>query len=282
MFTEELPDVDCIVMAQETVRCVWNNQGTPEFNYTFQGWFIHEETDKKCPRYLLEKNTRVGCIQPYNNRQNRFYSFYTILQHGPTKEHKLKRRVKLNPPFNLTVKLGSDSNLYCYWNQTDPICEENEFRYRINNREWDASIVSSRSCAINLPIATSLYEVQVRGRVSDHCGQSFNWSDWSEPVLWGSNIDMVKTDPPEVGVSMLPWTALFAVGTVFLILLVVMLRHRESVRVILLPVVPKPSFSSYDIQDWLSHSKGLNDSFKPNYNERPCPVRDYCPVSQPD
>lgn len=35
-------------------------------------------------------------------------------------------------------------------------------------------------------------------------------------------------------------------------------------------------------KDWLSHSKGLNDSLKPNYNERPCPVREYCPVSQPD
>lgn len=47
--------------------------------------------------------------------------------------------VKLNPPFNLTVKVGSDSNLYCYWNQTDPTCEENEVRYRINNGEWDVS-----------------------------------------------------------------------------------------------------------------------------------------------
>lgn len=33
---------------------------------------------------------------------------------------------------------------------------------------------------------------------------------------------------------------------------------------------------------WLSHSKGLNESFKPNYNERACPVREYCPISQPD
>ena len=47
--------------------------------------------------------------------------------------------VKLNPPFNLTVKVGSDSNLWYYWNQTDPPCEENEVRYRINNRVWDVS-----------------------------------------------------------------------------------------------------------------------------------------------
>lgn len=47
--------------------------------------------------------------------------------------------VKLNPPANLTVKLGPDSNLWYYWNQTSIICAEHEVRYRINNREWDVS-----------------------------------------------------------------------------------------------------------------------------------------------
>lgn len=33
-------------------------------------------------------------------------------------------------------------------------------------------------------------------------------------------------------------------------------------------------------KDWLAHSKGLNESFKPSYNEHACPVREYCPTSQ--
>lgn len=37
------------------------------------------------------------------------------------------------------MKVGSDSNLWYYWNQTDPTCEENEVRHRINNKEWDVS-----------------------------------------------------------------------------------------------------------------------------------------------
>lgn len=449
-------------MGQESVRCVWNKQGTPELNYTFRGWFVTAETVKwfppfrflvsllwqinpssllrffeknetECPRYLSENHTRVGCIQPYTNRDNRFFSFYTKLQLWPIKEHDLKSKgrwpwqepadiqkgdvvlgrmsisfppVKLNPPFNLTVKVGPDSNLWYYWNQTDP-CEENEVRYRINNREWDVSqrgdhlsqitrcllishlgcppqnsIISSRSCCINLPSNTSLYELQVRGRMSADCGQSVFWSDWSKPVLWGSNNSTVKTgktsaalhrddersenegksslsEPPQDSVLTSRWNLLlYCSGVLILILLIVMLQHCERwvnpdgwtrltshqdtgntlisqqvvetvvlwepkgvkkkkkgvyfshrVRFILLPVVPKPSFSSYDIQvrrirtdwlvlrlisaiptemlfslskDWLSHSKGLNESFKPNYNERPCPVREYCPVSQPD
>lgn len=126
--------------------------------------------------------------------------------------------VKLKPPSNLTVKVGSDSNLWYYWNQSDPSCEENEVRYRINNREWDVSqtrdfrlsphsflhchhlhislqnsFASSRSFCINLPSSSSLYELQVRGKLGSKCGESMFWSEWSEPVLWGSNNSTIKT-----------------------------------------------------------------------------------------
>ncbi|XP_056911436.1 cytokine receptor common subunit gamma-like isoform X1 [Takifugu flavidus] len=286
VFTKELPDADCRVMQLETVQCVWNKRGIPEVNYTFHGWFHSERNDTECPTYMSEKNTRVGCIQPYNTRNNRFRSFYTNLQHGSINfftEHELKNKVKLKPPSNLTVKMGSDSNLWYYWNQSDPSCEENEVRYRINNREWDNSSPHSRSFCINLPSSSSLYELQVRGKLSSKCGESIFWSEWSEPVLWGSNNSTVKTDPHQVSVSMSWWTPLlYLSGALALILMVVMLRHRERVRIILLPVVPKPSFSSYDIQDLLAHSKGLNESFKPSYNEHACPVREYCPASQSD
>ncbi|CAG11732.1 unnamed protein product [Tetraodon nigroviridis] len=283
VLTKQLPEVDCIVMYLETVRCVWNGQGPPEFNYTFHGWF-HFDNEMECPTYLWESGTRVGCVQPYGNRENRFNSFYTKLQYGSFNSfstHTLKSKVKLRPPFNLTMKIGDDANLWCYWNQTNS-CEENEVRYRTNSREWQSSVVSSRSFCINLPSASSLYELQVRGRVESSCGESLFWSDWSEPVLWGSNNGTAKTDPPQVSMSMSWWTLLlYSAGALTLILLVMMLRHRERVRIILLPVVPKPSFPS-TIQDWLSHSKGLNESFKQNYHERACPVREYCPVPQPD
>lgn len=38
--------------------------------------------------------------------------------------------------------------------------------------------------------------------------------------------------------------------------------------------------SFFLIKDWLQISKGMKESFNPNYNERACPVREYCPVSQ--
>lgn len=39
---------------------------------------------------------------------------------------------------------------------------------------------------VPFPNARSLYEFQVRVRMSSTCGQSDLWSEWSEPVFWGS------------------------------------------------------------------------------------------------
>ena len=131
--------------------------------------------------------------------------------------------VKLRPPPNVTVEMGSDSNLWVYWNQTKPVCEESMIRYRTKNRKWDVSSLNKRpfnpqsfffilyliivlvyknsSCrpqespvstgrnlyCINMPSSSSAYEVQVRRKYGRNCGESEYWSDWSEPVVWGSN-----------------------------------------------------------------------------------------------
>lgn len=130
--------------------------------------------------------------------------------------------VKLNPPTNVTVKNGSDSNLWLSWVQIFPNCVESEVRYRINNRKWGVcslkeqkpflslihylflhpclfstlsyhpqtpspASTGTQSYCINLPIRNYRYELQVRSRVWSGCGQSDFWSEWSEPVVWGSN-----------------------------------------------------------------------------------------------
>lgn len=58
--------------------------------------------------------------------------------------------VKLSPPSNLTMKVGSDSNLWYYWNRTSYICEENQVRYRINNGDW---MVSQRRDTVRTSLA---------------------------------------------------------------------------------------------------------------------------------
>lgn len=52
---------------------------------------------------------------------------------------------------------------------------------------------TSMENAFNVPFpnAQSRYEFQVRVRMFVTCGQSDLWSEWSEPVVWGS---MKKTN----------------------------------------------------------------------------------------
>ncbi|XP_076605963.1 cytokine receptor common subunit gamma-like [Chaetodon auriga] len=284
VFAKEPPDVDCLVVHLEYVHCSWNKQGTPEVNYTFSSWFHNDENKTECTTYLSENSMNVGCIRPYQDRLKRFYTFYTVLVHGNKTfemEHDLKSKVKLNPPTNLTVKMGSDSNLWFYWNQTASSCVESDVRYKTKNTNWDSNRVCTgvQSYCINLPSSSSQYELQVRSKLVKTCGDSLFWSDWSEPVVWGSNN---STDTNQMNGSMSVWTPVFYVlGALTIILLVMMLLHNERLRIILIPVVPKPSIS-HDIQDLLQLSKGLKESFKTNYNERACPVREYCHVSQSD
>ncbi|KAI3373813.1 hypothetical protein L3Q82_022398, partial [Scortum barcoo] len=187
-----LTDVDCLVVNLEYVHCSWNKQGTPEVNYTFYSSF-HVVKMMECATYLSENNINTGCNQPYGNTIDRFRTFYTRLVHGRESfvtEHDLKKKVKLNPPTNVTVKNESDSNLWFYWNQTASGCVESEVRYRTNNNNnWEISKVSpgKQSHCINLPSSTAMYELQVRRRIEDNCGESLFWSDWSEPVIWKSN-----------------------------------------------------------------------------------------------
>ncbi|KAM8742590.1 cytokine receptor common subunit gamma-like [Acanthopagrus schlegelii] len=280
VFAKKPPDVDCYVVHLEYVHCTWNKQGTPEVNYTFHGRF-GSNAWRECPTYLSENGTITGCNHPYQNRNDRFAPFDTKLQHGSNKsdmKHELKEKVKLYPPTNLTVKLGSDSNLWFYWNQSYSGCVESEVLYRINNKTWNSDPVSTgiKYYCINLPSDSSLYEVQVRSKYGRDCGGSQIWSEWSQPVAWGANNSTDKSKPKDTSIP--AWTpVMYVLGALTLILMVMMLLHYERVRIRLMPVVLTPKLD----KEWFSRSDCPKpENFYPDYIERVCPVRDYALVSQ--
>ncbi|KAM9846920.1 cytokine receptor common subunit gamma-like [Aulostomus maculatus] len=284
VFATEPPDINCIVLHLKTVQCTWDRRGSPAVNYTFHSWFHHQEP-RECEDYLSENGIDIGCNRPYGDRLNRFYTFYTKLVHGNDSflmEKCLKNKVKLNPPANLTVQNETDSKLWFYWNQTIPNCVESEVRYRVNDRVWKTEKVSAaeQSFPINWPSSSSKYELQVRSKIGNSCGESLFWSDWSDPVVWGSNN---STDPNVPKGSMSEWTpVLYVFGTITLILLVMMLLHHERLRIIFIPAVPKPSLIPQDVEGWLQISKSLKEGFETSYNERACPVREYSHYSDYD
>uniref|UniRef100_A0A3Q4GDG3 Cytokine receptor common subunit gamma-like n=1 Tax=Neolamprologus brichardi TaxID=32507 RepID=A0A3Q4GDG3_NEOBR len=269
--------VDCLVVNLDYISCTWNKTGTPEVNYTFYSKLGNDQW-KMCNHYLTENNVNIGCNKEIDSR-DRFKTFRTQLTNGSEwfeKGHELKKQVKLNPPTNLTVLNGSDFNLWFYWNHTSPAplhCVESEVRFRTNNNNWDVVSAGIQKYCINLPSSSSRYELQVRNRVDDACGESIFWSDWSEPVVWGSNNSTYAKN------SMSPWMpVMYVVGAITVILLAMILLHHERWQLF----VTSEGFFSLFFKDWFQFSKGLKDNFKPDYNERACPVREYNYVSQSD
>uniref|UniRef100_A0A8C6TS59 Fibronectin type-III domain-containing protein n=1 Tax=Neogobius melanostomus TaxID=47308 RepID=A0A8C6TS59_9GOBI len=240
-----LTDVDCTVIHLKYVECLWNRS---DVNYTFYSK-CHGSSFRECDSYIIRDNNN-GCQQPEDNLKSiRFNTFQTKLEWGEKneriQEHKLEAKVKLYPPTNLTVQYGPDSNLWFKWRQIFTHCVESEVRYRVNDEDWESTVASSQDYCINLPSNSSLYELQVRSRVSDSCGQSEEWSDWSQPVLWG-NRNLARAPLPD---SPMVWhVVLYCVGGATLLLLLVMLLHNERIRIILIPVVPKPSLVPHDLQ----------------------------------
>ncbi|XP_069002167.1 cytokine receptor common subunit gamma-like isoform X1 [Embiotoca jacksoni] len=284
LFARKPPDVDCLVVQLEYVHCIWDANETPEVNYTFSSRFHHDKVKTNCTTYLSKNGVITGCNQPYKETK-RFSTFYVDLEYGNEtfrSQHELKSKVKLYPPTNLTIKNESDSNLWLYWNQTASECVESEVRVTTNTKTSRVHEVSRgrQNYCINWPSSTSRYELQVRSKMGTTCGESESWSEWSDPVIWGSNNG---TETNQMNGIMSVWMpVLCVVGAFTLLLLVLMLLHHERLRIILIPVVPKPSLIPHDIEDWFQFSKGLKEGFKSDYNERACIVREYCHVSQSD
>ncbi|CAL1573232.1 unnamed protein product [Knipowitschia caucasica] len=276
------PDVNCTVINLKYVQCLWNREG---LNYTFSSRF-HDESFRECDSYVLENGLTVGCKQPGDGLMTkRFKTFYTQLaqenQQYPVQEHKLKDKVKLDPPSNVTVQLRSDGNLWFEWEKIND-CFESEVRFRVNNNNWQESSVSTghQEHCINLPSKSSRYELQVRSRVSNSCGCSKEWSEWSQPAVWGTTHN--KTDPVrrQDSQTVSVWQVLMGcVGVLTVFVVLFFLAFQERIRIIFVPDVPKPSLVPRDLEEWLNSSKGLKEVFKTNYMERTCSVREYCPVS---
>ncbi|XP_053501955.1 interleukin 2 receptor, gamma a [Ictalurus furcatus] len=286
-------EIECTVVNLEYMICTWDKDdkdGTLAENYTFKSCYKNPDDPAECSSYQYSREVRVGCVVPYSEKElQRFKDFYAWLYRDnliiAKQEYKpLLNRVKLNAPNNVSLLL-SETELWIYWNVTSNTkdhCQEREVRYRINGNNWSIySKTMGNTFNVPFPNARSLYEFQVRVRMSSTCGESDLWSEWSEPVFWGS---MKKINDTETRQQMsVGLMVLCTVGAaIVLIMLTCLLIHSERLRVILVPVVPSPKnlrdlIDSYDgnVEKWLHISKELQDGFKPNFSERPCIVREF-------
>ncbi|XP_036425045.1 interleukin 2 receptor, gamma b [Colossoma macropomum] len=282
-------DISCMVINLEYVDCSWTRSQMQDMSYNFSSAFKHEDSYQECPQYLQENGQNVGCRIPlYENGQ--FDAFYTKLSMGGnlTVERyygDLKDRVKINPPFNLSVDWTANGDLCLYWvnNVTKPHCLEFMVRYQRGSDQWQVSTKqkSTSYCIPLVPMGVN-FTFQVMSRMGNLCGLSEFWSEWSAPLQWGNYTGSISAPLSQ------PWWHLWlsVLGVIVLIALAVLLYYIERVKVLILPVVPDPSKNLQDlfykhngnVESWVHVSGELKKAFDTDYTESPCVVCEPSPT----
>ncbi|MCI4379996.1 hypothetical protein PGIGA_G00234850 [Pangasianodon gigas] len=285
-------NISCLIINLEYVECNWTKPQMQQINYTFSSVFLHNSSHE-CPQYLQEHRQNVGCRILLGAPIQRFDPFHTKLSVGGNQSicknyTTLKHRVKLNPPQNLSVNAsGREGEVCVHWIRSNikQDCVNYTVGYRKASGPWKISTPTLYSSYCVSPVSSGVtYTFQVRSSMSDMCGASDFWSDWSDPVQWNNNKDVRTTAQRQVY-----WHVLGSVlGVIILISLSLLLYYSERIKVVFVPVVPDPSKSLQDlfkkyngnVESWVYISRELKDAFEPDYTESPCVVCEPSPTSE--
>ncbi|KAK2891210.1 hypothetical protein QQF64_007427 [Cirrhinus molitorella] len=274
--------VQCQIINAEYVDCFWH-PNTSTMNYTFSSIFVDDQ-QQDCPQYIIKHNYTVGCRTPLKDHKLRFKKFYTNVstdgKHTISKTFdSLQKKVQLNPPYNLSLMWNEqDNTLSLHWNSSSPLQTSCVVHMVRNQKDTSQSLtVTGTSYNLSQVSQNKPYVFEVRSTVADNCGGSDFWSNWSDPVEWGSTGN----------ISRQVWgQGLYGILLVLLLFpLCLLLCYCERKKIILLPVVPDPSknlqdlFHKHDgnVESWVHISRELKEAFEPDYTETLCDVCEVTP-----
>uniref|UniRef100_A0A8C5UDI6 IL2RG protein n=1 Tax=Malurus cyaneus samueli TaxID=2593467 RepID=A0A8C5UDI6_9PASS len=308
--------VECIFFNEEYMTCMWGSRETVTVNYSLYYWYKNASEKVECKHYLQNQGVRIGC---YFNKSEliQFQPFHVLVNASvggksleiPSKRMELQDQVKPGVPINLTMSNMSNNQLQLTWATpySRPNCLEHAVKYKSNkDTSWTLSV---NGYVFSLPSVDyeKYYTFYVRSKINQFCGKTQLWSEWSVPVVWGSNSSskgmpllrpLFPAEPCHVSPWLFPGTVeeqlhWFGIQTILvpiascllLLVLVILLVRMERVWVILMPRIPNPSKNFDELfithngnfQEWAGVPKDVVESFKPNYSENICYVTELPP-----
>ncbi|NXN16316.1 IL2RG protein, partial [Indicator maculatus] len=287
--------VDCVLFNDEYMTCTWGSRETLAANYSLYYWYEGSLPEVECQQYLQDQGVRVGChfneseiiqFQPFHVLLNASFNGRTLPTSSKIME--LQNLVKPEAPVNLTIRNMSGNQLELSW--TSPYrnadCLEHTVKYKSNkDTRWTEHHVKGDIFSFPSVDYEKYYTFYVRSKINTFCGSTQLWSEWSVPVVWGSNTTskgMAEEQPHWFWIH----TVLIPIASCLLLLiLVVLLVRMERVWIILMPQIPNPSkkfdelFITHNgnFQEWVGVPKDFVESFKPNYSENICYVSELSP-----
>ncbi|XP_049683888.1 cytokine receptor common subunit gamma isoform X3 [Accipiter gentilis] len=202
--------------------------------------------------------------------------------------HHLCLEVKPEAPVNLTIRNMSNNQLQLTWTSPYPRaqCLEHAIKYKSNkDTSWTEHQVKGDVFSFPSVDYEKYYTFYVRSKINSYCGTTQLWSEWSVPVVWGSNSTSKGMAEEPLHWFWIHTVLIPVVSCLLLLVLVILLVRMERVWVILMPRIPNPSKNFDDLfithkgnfQEWAGVPKDVMESFKPNYSENICYVSELPP-----
>ncbi|XP_049727633.1 cytokine receptor common subunit gamma isoform X1 [Elephas maximus indicus] len=283
--TLPLPEVQCFVFNVEYMNCTWNSSSEPQpTNLTLRYWYKTSDNKvQECGHYLFSEEITSGCW--FQKEEIRLYQTFVVQLQDPRESKRqavqmLKLQDLVIPwaPENLTLRNLSESQLELTWdNRYLDRCLEHLVQYRSDrDRSWTGQSVGHRN-SFSLPSvdAQKLYTFRVRSRYNPLCGSAQHWSEWSNPIYWGSN---TSKENPSWFILKAVLIFLGSAGLFICLIFVYCLLERA------IPQIPtlknlEDLVTEYhgNFSAWSGVSKGLAESLQPDYSERFCHVSEIFP-----
>ncbi|XP_051486167.1 cytokine receptor common subunit gamma [Apus apus] len=283
------PGVECILFNEEYMTCIWGSRETLKANYSLYYWYENRPPVVECMHYLQDQGVSVGCR--FNESEIiQFQTFHVLINASlggrtlkiPSEPMHLQDLVKPEAPVNLTVHNMTGNQLQLTWASPYPKarCLEHAVKYKSNkDTSWTEHRVKGDVFSLPSVDYEKYYTFYVRSKINSYCGNTQLWSEWSVPVVWGSN-----STSKSAAEEQLHWfwfhTVFIPIACLFLLILVILLVRMERVWIILMPRIPNPSknfdelfiIHNGNFQEWAGVPKDIVESFKPNYSENICYV----------
>nr|XP_008177171.1 cytokine receptor common subunit gamma isoform X2 [Chrysemys picta bellii] len=199
MATQRQQGVECVLFNDQYLTCMWGSKEMPTANYSLYYWYFPPSSvmPVECKYYLQEKGINTGCW--FNHSEIiQFRTFYIHINAShegrslviPTKGMKLQDLVKPAPPVNLTIQNITNNQLQLTWDSmyNKPHCLEYAVRYKSNkDTRWTEHLASGKIFSFPSVDYEKYYTFNVKSKISQYCGTTQLWSEWSVPVFWGNN-----------------------------------------------------------------------------------------------
>ncbi|XP_052669850.1 cytokine receptor common subunit gamma isoform X2 [Harpia harpyja] len=192
-----LMGVECVLFNEEYMTCMWGSRETLTANYSLYYWYENRSPVVECKHYLQDGGVSVGChfnqseiiqFQPFHVLVNASLGGRTL--EIPSKRMELQDLVKPEAPVNLTIRNMSNNQLQLTWTSPYPKaqCLEHAIKYKSNkDTSWTEHQVKGDVFSFPSVDYEKYYTFYVRSKINSYCGTTQLWSEWSVPVVWGSN-----------------------------------------------------------------------------------------------